>query len=93
MLVACLFIIVGAGCLGGGVALFIRPLNAVRVARGFVQCGLGGIYFSVAWWLASFTPSQWLFRYLLYSVVGFVGLSSVIYTLIALAGLRDNNSL
>lgn len=93
MLRECLIIFIGAACFGAIVALLIRPLNFVRVGRGFVQCGLGGAYFALAWWLAPITPQNWLFRYLLDGVVGFIGLSSIIFLVIALVGLRDNKSL
>ena len=68
----------------------MRPFKVVRVTAGIVQCGIAGAWFALAWWLASYIPTtpNFLFRYALDGLVGFLAISAVLYVLITLAGLR-----
>jgi len=90
MFVNCLLILLGFACFGAFIAACMKPLNGVRVGTGFVQCGLSGLWFAIGWWLASITPSNILFRYLLDGIVGFIVLSAILHALWTLFSLKTS---
>jgi len=90
MLLECLFIVASAAGLGAVIGLLMRPFKSFRIAAGAARCGHGGVFLAVAWWLASFTPDNLLFRYILDGITGFVGLSAILFIFMQLIGLKND---